>query len=319
MAGRNEDLTRGDESLHVIVEQTEVVHTEVTAEADAADPGAIRAEIRETRERVGETLEAIGERLNPSNIREQVKDNIRDATIGRVQDMAHSAADRVNDARYTIADTIRENPIPAAMIGIGLGWLFMNSRRGQESSGGYGGASRERYDARYNVRYAGEPRAYAGAPYGSDQRTSGGDDRGALDRARERAGDLGHDVRDAAGSIADRAQDAASAVADRTSDAASSVAGQARRQARRVEDHFYENPLAIGAVTAAFGIAAGLAIPVTEREVQLMGDARDELVDRAREVAQDATTRVQHVAERVIDEARTTAQDAARDEGLAAG
>src|ERR687893_90708 len=84
--------------------------------ADPADPAAIRAGIRDTRERVGDTLEQIGERLNPHHIAEQVKENVRDATIGRVENMARSAAGRVNETRGNLMDTIPENPIPAAMV-----------------------------------------------------------------------------------------------------------------------------------------------------------------------------------------------------------
>jgi hypothetical protein len=99
------------------------------------DPAVIRAEIHETRERMGETIEEIGERLNPNRLKEQVKDNIRDATIGRVENMATNAVERVNETRRTFTNTIRENPIPAAMVGIGLGWLIWNQRRQSSFSG----------------------------------------------------------------------------------------------------------------------------------------------------------------------------------------
>ena len=48
-----------------------------------------------------------------------------------------------------------------------------------------------------------------------------------------------------------------------------------------------------------------------------MGGARDQLVDRVREVAQETKDKVQHVAERVMDQAQTTGKEAAREEGLA--
>ena len=89
-----------------------------------AAPEEIRVEIRETRERIGDNLEQLGERLNPENIKEKVKQDVRDATIGKVESMAQSAADQIDDARQTIdearrtiTDTVRENPIPAAMVG----------------------------------------------------------------------------------------------------------------------------------------------------------------------------------------------------------
>ena len=104
------------------------------------DPAALRADIRETRERLGDTLEELGERLNPSllkhQVTQQVREHVRDATIGRVEHMARHAADRVSETRSTMIDTIRENPIPAAMAAFGLGWLFMNRSRRPSYPGG---------------------------------------------------------------------------------------------------------------------------------------------------------------------------------------
>src|ERR671939_285741 len=124
MAERTDESMRGDERP--------LGRAEDAADAETA---AIRAEIRDTRERMGDTIEEIGERLNPRHLKEQVKHDIREATIGRVENMAQSTADRVSQTRRTITDTVRENPIPAAMIGIGLGWLIWSGRaQGRQGS-----------------------------------------------------------------------------------------------------------------------------------------------------------------------------------------
>jgi hypothetical protein len=187
--------------------------------SETPDPAAIRADIRDTRDRVGDTLEQIGERLNPTNLKaqvreqvrenvthlkDQVRENIRDATIGRVEHMAQNAADRVNETRHSITDTIRENPIPAAMVGIGLGWLLMNRRQGGDVSrsygryegGQYGGSmSRPAYGA---YGYASGGAASGGYGYGAEG-NAGGQETGVVDRARERAGEIGHPERDTTG------------------------------------------------------------------------------------------------------------------------
>lgn len=362
MAERRDDLGTGDEaSLYggagaygargaADLGATNTAGTSGSRDVD--DPAAIRADIRETRERLGDTLEEIGDRLNPRQLAEQVKDNLREATIGRARNAARSAADRVNETRYSIMDTIRDNPIPAAMIGIGLAWLLMNRRRentaGAQYYGASSGADAYRGTAGYTDAYAGDTGyAYAGAPYGGASYPAGGyaaadasteEERGRLERARERASHLGHDVKDAAGnvasraretagsvadrtkhaasSVADRTKHAASSVADRTKDVAGTVADRSRQQARRAESTFYEQPLAVGAATIALGLAAGMAIPATDREVRLMGDARDKLVDRAREMAHETREKVENVVERVAEDAKDTARQAAREEGL---
>jgi vacuolar-type H+-ATPase subunit H len=300
------------------------------AARDDADPAAIRAEIRDTRERLGDTLEALGERLNPQHLTQHIRHDIRDATIGRVGHMARQAVDRVHETRSTVADTIRENPIPAALIGIGLGWLFMNRRRAAPRDHVYGP-----YDAYPPRRVdAYDTGAYGAAPYGAGAYDTGaydaggyaaydarsaagsppaGDARGAVDRARERASELGHDARERAGELAAHAQERARAAADRTR-------RQVQRAESRVEDRFHEQPLVVGAATLALGLAAGFAVPASDREVALMGDARDRLVDRVKDAAGETREKVQHVASRVLDEAqhtvRDTAREAARDEGL---
>lgn len=330
MADRDDELTMRDEGGDA---------------SDTANTAALRAEISETRERMGDTIEQIGERLNPSNLKAQVKEDIREATIGRVETMAHNAAERVDETRRTITDTIRENPIPAAMVGIGLGWLIINGRRhnghddsfeqqtggawragtsgyGQHYRGGYG------YDTRGTGGYAS---GYAGDYGGSGQRSGyasgGAEEEGKLEHVRERASQLGETVRDKASELgenlsesahdlAERTQEVVGDVAHRAQDVYGNVARTTRRQARRVEDSFYENPLLVGALTLSAGLAIGLAMPRTRRESQLMGEWRDDLVDRARDVASETKEKVQHVAERTFEEAKDTAKEAAEDEGL---
>jgi hypothetical protein len=80
------------------------------------------------------------------------------------------------------------------------------------------------------------------------------------------------------------------------------VAQQARVQTDRIEDQFYENPLAIAAATLALGMAAGLAVPATRTEVELVGEARDKLVDRVRNVARETGEKVTQVAERAMEQ-----------------
>jgi ABC-type sulfate transport system permease component len=48
--------------------------------------------------------------------------------------MVHSAQDTVRSTRNTVVDTIVENPIPAALAGIGLAWLFMSARSNSRAS-----------------------------------------------------------------------------------------------------------------------------------------------------------------------------------------
>jgi gas vesicle protein len=300
------------------------------------DTAAIRAGINETRGRLSDTLNELGERLNPHVVREQVtervKEGIREATIGRVEHMARSAKDTVNATRSGITDTIRDNPVPAAMVAVGLAWLMFNGKRDSGSTSSYNS-----YDRNYARGYDGlsdggaysrSSSQFAGSyPYDSEFESTdseGGRVSRVVGDVRERVGhaaeSVADSVKDRAGQLAERsrnladraghaASSAASAVTSRAGSVSRSVATRTTQGARRLEDSFYENPLAIGAVTLAVGVMAGLAAPKTDREVQLMGDARERIADRVRDVAHEATDKAKHVAERVVDETKRAVKD----------
>lgn len=99
------------------------------------EPETIRAGINETRERISQDLDQIGERLNPNSIKEEIKEGIRDATIGRVEDMARQAGRRLNDAGTGVVQRIRDKPLPAAIAGVGIAWLLMGKGSNQQRPG----------------------------------------------------------------------------------------------------------------------------------------------------------------------------------------
>ena len=108
----------------------------------------------------------------------------------------------------------------------------------------------------------------------------------------------------------------AARAASAAGETASSLTTQAQYGAQRLEDRFQQslrtNPLAVGAMALALGTAIGLALPQTERENAPMGEARDMLVERAQELAQETIRKVQQVA----SEVQTTVQQEAQAQGL---
>lgn len=323
-----------------------------------ADTLELQREIERTRAEMSATIDAIQEQLSPQHIAEQVgervrhqideaKATVRDATIGKAEAIMRDAGDTMNEARYTLMDTIRQNPIPAAMVGIGLGWLFMN-----RSSG------RPRHSTRYDEHYRGGM-AYAPShpAYPSEAMamysTGRSEDEGmfargqrrvgetahraqhaageAVNRAQDAVGDAAERVQDAASNAAERVQDAASSAAERVQDVAGSaaervqdmtgnLATQTRYQTRRAEDRLRqalrENPLGVAAVAMAIGSAVGLALPETERERELMGEARDNLIERAQEAASETVDKVQRVASEVMEGAESTISEKSKEVGL---
>jgi ElaB/YqjD/DUF883 family membrane-anchored ribosome-binding protein len=261
-------------------------------EAEVDEVEATRVEIERTRAGMSETVDAIQDRLSPENLKQQAKDRVKEATVGKAQ-----------DAGSGIMDTIRQNPLPAALTGIGLGWLFVNARKQSSYRPTYRDVTYR--DAAYVEGYPPTSGAYGYPPRYEDEGMGGSSAAQAAERARDKVGET-----------AGRAQDKAGELASRTQDGASQLGDQARYQARRAGDGFQrvlqENPLTVGALAVGVGAAIGLAIPETSKEHEVMGEARDNLVDKAQEKVQETQQKAQKVAE----EAQSAAQQEAENQGL---
>ena len=85
--------------------------------------------------------------------------------------MASNIADTAKDTGSGLMDSIRENPLPAALVGIGAGWLFLSARRRAAERDrwrpGYGSGYDDRGYGRYGTRDygAGYGRSANGYPY----------------------------------------------------------------------------------------------------------------------------------------------------------
>lgn len=319
----------------------------VPYEHDAnADKARIRADIESTRREMSDTLSQIQERLNPERLKEQAKDTIHEATIGRVKKMARNAQDRSLEAGRGMVDVMRDNPLPLALIGIGAGWLLMNSRRRSHVDYHNDRLLTERTPIGYESGY---PQDGGRAYYDSNTAYTGAGQENVVDRARERTSeavhnvadrvsdagasvrehvsDAGDSVRSAASNAAHRIGDVATGIGARVSDVAGSVAERSRHFASSAQGRVEETPWIGAAVALGLGVAAGLAIPSTDRENQLMGDKRDQLMNRAREAGREKMDAVRNVVSDVASDARETlmaAKDSvkqsvrehAREEGL---
>ncbi len=265
--------------------------------------------------------------------------------------MKNEANRRVEGASSSLSQTIRDNPLPVAVIGLGLGWLFLSERKRSDLDdyrmGDYG-----RQPARYQYygnenegRPLAEAREFVGdAAATVEQKAS---------QLKNRVGNVVHEATDAVEDVARRTgeavSDTASQVGNRvertaervgeTTDMVQDRAGQAaetarmeamrlrreaemrsRRAAMRTKESFWENmndnPLAVGAVLAIVGAAVGAAIPTTDYENKLMGDTRDRLLDEAKERAQDVVERVQTVVDDTQRAVVTEVKEAAREQNL---
>jgi ElaB/YqjD/DUF883 family membrane-anchored ribosome-binding protein len=237
---------------------------------------ALVIDIATTRSEMSQTVDELGERLAPSAVADRAGEAVREATIGKIEakvnDVTNAASDFATNAGQTaqeagsgIAETIRRNPIPAAMAGIGLGWLWMNrqsgrtswtsSRRPVRTSWAAADDGWRRADRTYDDRY---------------------DNPSIGDRARDVSSSVG-DAADNARRAAEQRLDDIGTNASRAADQVGTTATQAVTQAQQAVE---SNPLAFGAIAVAVGTAIGLALPATQTEKRVMGDAGGRLIDQ---------------------------------------
>jgi hypothetical protein len=375
--------------------------------AGEAEPEILREDIAQTRAEMSGTIDAIQERLDPQRLVGEAKDAareavqgmvqettgaVREATIGKAEQMAGTVTETARGASSTIMDTIRANPVPAAMAAIGLGWLLMSSKNrspaGQTSrsqartsrpAGWYlppsaagqtqgraaevvskaqatvGDVADQARDTAGQVA-GGAQELVSGAAETAGQVTSGAQElvSGAAETASQVVSRAGRTAGGASSSLLEtvrqnpvpaalvgvglawllRNRDAASAsgtyeagmgsspgapvearvgdLASRARDQAGAVGDQVQTQVQQAQGQLQrvwnDNPLAVGAVALGLGAAVGLAAPPTRQESQLMGQARDRLLDTAQSVVQETQQKVQRVAEEAQSAAKQEAQ-----------
>ncbi len=234
-------------------------------------PEEIEREIEETRSRLSRDIDELGNKLSPSNLKEEAKSAIKDAAQGAVSNVGEQA--RRTSSR--LVEVIRENPLPVIAVGAGVTWLLTQRSRSDVSG-----------DRMARYAYTG-PERRQGRSWQSGSGVSG--------KVGSTVSGMKDSVSDAASGVAERAgdlKDRAGELKDRAGERIEEIGGQARRQTQRIKTNLEhvaeENPLAIGIGAAIVGLALGWLLPGTQRENELMGPARDQLVDRAGETVERA-------------------------------
>ena len=89
-----------------------------------------------------------------------------------------------------------------------------------------------------------------------------------------------------------------------TPDETSATTSQMKqRGSRRVESMVHEYPVAVGAAAFIIGASLGLAVPETERENEMLGEARDSAVEKAQAAASNVVGQVKEAAADVVTRA----------------
>jgi len=281
-------------------------------DTDNRSPEEIESDIERTRADFSSTVDAIQRKLSPSEMMDQAVDYALSTAPG-----AFSA---------NLVNSVRDNPIPVALIGVGIAWLMAAGRQQSSYS-----PPRSRRAMRRSVYSPDARDIYRGSSYDSySTGHAGSADGGMLHRAASMASDTASDLKEKVSDVGQKLGSSASAMTDRVTQAGQSARSKLQETAeeaqarmsdmgRRSQQQYYrardqfgqlldEQPLIVGALGIALGAALGAAFPSTRRENELMGDMRDDLLDRAKETALGQAESLKQSAQRVADVAKQEAE-----------
>jgi hypothetical protein len=209
-------------------------------------------------------------------------------------------SEKASDFVRNLSDAARKNPISAALIGMGVVWLFTGGRTAERVGDLARGAGFDRIpDAAGNALDA------ARSTLRSGTESVGKGVSSATETLRD-AGVAGLDrVARTSSDVADKAY----GYAQNIPDASSALFSTARDN---LSDLFRAQPLALGAVGLAIGAGIAAALPATDLEAEYFGEASDNFKEQAADFASDQVSRAATVAEDVV----TAVSDEARNQGL---
>lgn len=291
-----------------------------------------RLDIERTRAHMGETLDHIGERLSPERFKAEAVDavvkikdealdtaeHLKTAAVEAARAATHEVIDGVKQASWeaydqarsrvldtkdqiegvsmTVINTMKRNPIPTAMVGFGLYWLYQSLEENRVR----GGRSRrpagkyESWDERQHRLNEGHSEIREKAAQAADM----------VDRVKDK-------IVGAAGQAREKISDGADTLTHKAGEFGDVVHDQGQRAVDEFQHIVHTSPLIVGGVAAAVGLAFGMMLPDTEVENRAMGGTRDEWVDQAQVTVSEAVGEIKDKAidlkDKAVQVAGTTA------------
>lgn len=226
----------------------------------------VEREVEASRSDLDRTVEALKDKMTPG----QIFDEATKAMGGAGQQVLSKFVDQA-----------KENPMPLAVMGLGLIWLMSSSAKQRSSSS---------HDAGYR-----EPRSFAGD--GAEEPGGLGERAQAIgDKASSLAADAKDKLSDAASSAADRSRSVVKNLGAAAGGAASKVGRYGQQAQRSLAGAVQDEPLLIGAAGVLIGAAIGAALPSTDLEDRTVGPLRDKVLRKGKDLAEDGLQQAGDVA-----------------------
>lgn len=201
---------------------------------------------------------------------------------------------------------VRDNPVPAALIGVGALWMLMGGGRTTAAAGFVSGAASRAADT-----FSPVARSVAD---GARSMTDG------LSNLASRASDAAGETIEAAKNTATSAMNTATGALRQTGDELASGAESAQRSVARgatsvantgsafadsvqsnLTETFERQPLLVGLIGAAIGAAIATAFPKTRIEEEYIGETAANVKGKVETFAKDQSQKLQQTAERTLE------------------
>jgi hypothetical protein len=250
-----------------------------------------------SRAEVEQTLRELKARLTPGQLVDEVLCYAKDGGAHFMSNLGKQAA---------------ANPLPVTLIGAGLAWLLFGDKSREDDSirrynQSWDVESHDRYSdsGSHLAEKAGE--TYDSAKRGlADMAHSAGS---TMESAKRGLGDMASSASSAASRIGHAASDAYETAAEKAARAASSVKDSAlaleqktMNIARDLGGRMMAEPLALIGIGLALGAILGAAVPNTEAENRLMGDAAEKTKHQAADIASEQLDKAKDAAQSLLNE-----------------
>jgi ElaB/YqjD/DUF883 family membrane-anchored ribosome-binding protein len=214
-------------------------------------PEAIQAESERTRSQMSTKIDTLQERLSPETLKVQAQDALRGALQDGADAIKSYMQEHSAELRDSVIQTAKRNPLPTALIGIGVGWLLLEGFSSQKRSssdqydwsGGRNASASGRpqnYTGDYEDRYRARMGAYSDSAGGSDPSYARwGEEKGTNGHSRpmgEKVQELGSTVKEKTSQTLEQVQDTASQVVGQVADKAQQAREQVGHLGSQVTD-----------------------------------------------------------------------------------
>jgi hypothetical protein len=99
-------------------------------DSESLSSNEIRADIDNTRASVGDKIDQLQARLDPSRLKAQAQETVQEMLSDTANSMTDYVRTHKDEMVSSLTDAARRNPLPTALIGLGLGWLVLESMAG---------------------------------------------------------------------------------------------------------------------------------------------------------------------------------------------